>query len=147
MIGARHRSDESDYVSSGENFAGGAFYFAAGAIFGVLALMVDGMIDSFPFVVAQKILSRDVCVDGFNGVTVTAIVSFGVISSFFVGRWLFGLRRMIGARPEPGAEDWCAMIRRRFAWGSMLVFVGGTPVKWMFLLIAAYCGGGERFGG
>lgn len=147
MIGARNKSDELDFVSSSEHFAGGAFYFAAGAIFGVLALMIDVMIDAFPIVVAQRILSRDVCLDGFNGVTVTVIVSFGVISSLFVGRWLYGLRRMIGARPERGAEDWCAMIRRRFAWGSMLVFAGGTPVKWMFLLIAAYCGGGEHFGG
>jgi hypothetical protein len=38
------------------------------------------------------------------------------------------------------------MIRRRFTMGSMAIYCCGTPVKWFFLLLCVYCGGGERLG-
>ncbi len=129
-----------------DHFAGGTFYFAFGAICAVQSLMVNLMIDAFAIVVGQKVLGRDVCQDGFNDLTVGLVMAFGLVSSFAVGYWLYGLRRWIGARPEPGAEQWSALIRRRFTWGSMVVFGCGTPVKWLLLLLFAFCGGGERLG-
>lgn len=134
------------YATRGDRAAGGVFYFSAGAILGVIALLIDGMIDAIPFVIGQRALGRDICMDGFPAYMVPVIMTFGVVSSFAVGRWLFGLRRSVGDKPEPGAEPWSAMIRRRFAWGSMSVFCAGTLVNWFLLFVSSYCGGGERLG-
>ncbi|MBI4896968.1 MAG: hypothetical protein HY827_01205 [Actinobacteria bacterium] len=134
------------HTSRREHFAGGTFYLAAGGIFGVQSLTISAMIDALAIVVGQRVLGSDVCMDGFNDLTIGLVMGFGLISSFVVGRWLYGLRRWIGDRPEPGAERWSEMIRRRFVWGSMTVYCVGTPVKLLVLLIFASCGGGERLG-
>lgn len=132
----------SEYAPHGEHVVGGAFWFASGAVLGVVMLVIDAMIDGAAIAVTQKILARDVCADGFTNATVVAMLVIAVLSSVLVGAWMFSIGRWVGYRPAPGEEAWSKLIRARFTWGSFGLFVVGTPFKWLFVLLAANCGGG-----
>jgi hypothetical protein len=143
MVGKpKAEPDVTENASRGEHAVGGAFWFASGAVLGVVVLVGDAMIDWAAIAATQKILFRDVCLDGFTNATVVAMFVIAVLSSVFVGAWIFSLRRWVGFRPAPGEEAWSELIRARFTWGSFGVFVAGTPVKWLLVLLAANCGHG-----
>jgi hypothetical protein len=123
-------------------YSDGAVFVAIGCTFGVLAMLVNAVIDGFAIAFTQSILKRNVCLDGFSDATVVAMLAVAMVTSVLVGMWLYRVRLMVAANPDPGEEARSAMITRRFAQGSMGLFILATPLKWLFVLGMAYCNAG-----
>lgn len=125
-----------------ERLTDGVLFFVLGGMFAVIALLMTMAIDVVAIGVTQRILNRYVCLDGFGDTTIVAMLGVAIIASLLVGAWLYHFRFAVGASTEPESNERSALIRRRFAWGSMSLFVLATPPIWLLMLGMAYCNAG-----
>ncbi len=125
-----------------ERFTDGVLFFAFGAMFAVVALLLNMAIDGMAIALTQRILNRNVCLDGFGDTTIVAMLGVAIVTSLLVGAWLYHFRFAVGASTEPESNERSKLIRRRFTWGSTGLFILATPPMWLFMLGMAYCNAG-----
>lgn len=131
----------SDHIERGERFSAGAFWFIGGGILGLVATIVNSMIDAGFYAAIEHAVGRQACVEGFNPVEIYTMTAFAILSTFATGFWLWHVRVEVGSQSADDDPEWSRFQRRWFTTGIFLVFCLAAPAKWLYMLAIANCYG------
>lgn len=141
MVAHLNHGDQTPvYASRRERVTDNILFVMGGGAFAAFAMIVNLALDGFAIAIAQRtMMIRDVCLDGFNDVTVAAVIATTISTSILVGVWAYNCRLAIGIHPEPGREERSELMRRRFIQSALGFSILATPFKLLLMLSASYC--------
>lgn len=142
---AESREQSKPIFEAGEDwhFSDGAYFFGAGLMLAVFATGVAVAIDAFAIAATQKILTRNVCLDGFGDTVIVVLLGVAMVTSVLTGMWIYRFRHAITRYADPGNARRTRLIRRRFAWGAVGLYSLLAPLTWLMMLGMAYCNAGS----
>lgn len=131
----------SERIERDDRFGAGVFWFVSGCILGLVASIVNSMIDAGFYAAIEHAVGRQACVEGWNPVEIYTMFAFAIISSFATAYWLWHVRTEVGLKSVDDDPAWARFQRRWFTTGIFWVFCICAPAKWLYMLAIANCYG------
>lgn len=128
-------------ISHDDRFSAATFWFFSGGILGLVTTLINVMIDGGVYIVVQRIVGREACVEGWNPPELYTMFGLAIVSTFAFGFWLWHIRSSVGRNSETDDPEWSGYQRRWFTIGIFSSFCLWAPAKWLFILALANCYG------